>query len=132
MSTDTESILADITARLQAKETVLTTAKKAAHVASIAANVYTRAVKAAAENAQELKEAAREASKAAKVAKEAAQDASKTYTRFLNGHHERVSKELDELYTPRSDEWYLAFRANPIIQSWQADFHDRMNASKGW
>jgi predicted transcriptional regulator len=132
MSTDTESILADITARFQAKEAVLTTAKKAYHTASIAATVYTRAVKVAAENAQELKEAARTASKVAKATKEAAAVAAKAYTLFLNGHHEQVCKELDEQYTPKSKEWWAAFQANPIIQEWQGDFHYRMNVSKGW
>jgi predicted RNA-binding Zn ribbon-like protein len=132
MSTDTEAILADITARFQAKEAVLAVAKKATHTASIAATVYTRAVKAKAEKADELREAARNANKALKIAKEAAAEAAKAYTRFLNGHHERVSKELGMLYTPNSDEWWVAFRANPIIQSWQADFHYRMNASAGW
>ena len=127
-----EAILSDITARLQAKEAVLTTAKKAYHTASIAATVYTRAVKAAAENVEELKEAARAASKVSKATKEAAAVAAKAYTQFLNIHHEQVCKELDEQYTPKSKEWWAAFQANPIIQSWQADFHYRMNASKGW
>jgi len=128
----TESILADITARFQAKDAVLTTAKKAYHAAATAATLYTRAVKEKAENLQELKEAARAASKAAKVAKEAADAVAKEYTRFLNVHHERISKELAEVYVPNTKEWWTAFDANPIIQEWRADFHYRMNASKGW
>ena len=120
----TESILADITARFQVKEVVQATAQQAARAATLAAT--------AAKESLELKEAARSAIKDAKEAKEAAAAAAKEYTRFLNVHHERISKELAEVYVPNTKEWWTAFDANPIIQEWRADFHYRMNASKGW
>ena len=53
-------------------------------------------------------------------------------TAYLNAEYARISKELNELYTPRSKEWWAAFDAHPTIQDWRADFHHRMNASKGW
>jgi hypothetical protein len=56
----------------------------------------------------------------------------KERTAYLNTEHTRILKELAEQYTPYSKEWWAAFDAHPIIQDWRADFHHRMNASKGW
>ena len=57
-------------------------------------------------------------------------------TRYLNAEHNRIRKELDQQYTPYSEEWTAAFEANPTIQAWRADWWDRMNQrmsiSKGW
>ena len=56
----------------------------------------------------------------------------KERTAYLNAEHVRIAKELDALYPPHSKEWYAVFDAHPTIQDWRADFHHRMNASKGW
>jgi acyl-CoA reductase-like NAD-dependent aldehyde dehydrogenase len=56
----------------------------------------------------------------------------KERTAYLNAEHARISSELDALYSRGSKEWYAVFDAHPTIQDWRADFHHRMNASKGW
>ena len=56
----------------------------------------------------------------------------KERTAYLNAEEARIAKELDALYPRGSKEWYAVFDAHPTIQDWRADFHSRMNASKGW